>query len=238
MCVAYSSAQQRRELVDAYLAAAVAAGRDTVVLDRAKADDFYGDRAVRDPEGLVREFEKFALAALDSGFTGLAVVVDATGQVVTAAARAAFARVEHLADRVIRSSGTITGLCLYDAQELSADALADLGVLHQHMWPNDTPFHLCADTRHHLRLDGELDLASVGMFERSLVSVDLSAVDGSDAVMIDASNLEFVDVRSLHLLDERASDAGTSIVLRDVRPIIKRLLDVTEVSHVRATVTP
>lgn len=204
------------------------AGRQVVVLDRDQTTAFYGDRPTTDPDGLVREFAQLVEDAIARGYTGLAVSVDATGVVTSPADRAAFARVEHLADRMIRSSGTITGMCLYDAEELSSDALDQLGSLHQSRWPFDTAFHLCASGDHRLRLDGELDHASLEALDLSWTAID-PFVEG-DAV-VDASKLDFVDQRSLRVLDAHAAAAGHRIILCDAKPIVERLVELVDARH-------
>jgi anti-anti-sigma regulatory factor len=231
VCAVYRSADELRAIVASSADAAVAAHRKPVFLDRHSAGVLYGDRHVTDPDGLVAEFGRLADDAVAEGYSGLAVMVDATEVVLTAASRAAFARVEHLADRMIRSRGDITGLCVYDANELGADAVAELGVLHQQTLPDDTQFHLCAAPGG-VRLDGELDLTSLGLLDGAFTAVTSTM---ADEVVVDVSDLEFVDHRSLLVLGRHAAAHGQHVELRSSRPIVQRLVALSGVEHVTAT---
>jgi anti-anti-sigma regulatory factor len=234
VCASYSSQQELHAIVDGYLEDAVAMGRRAVFLDADGAVARYGDRPTTDPHGLIAEFDAMARGAVNVGFSGLAIAADATGLVTTPLARQAFCRVEHLADRVIRASGTMTGLCLYDANQLDENALDELGVLHQQLAPNDTSFHLCASGAEGLRLDGELDFDSVELFERMLSVVVWDAPSASEELFIDAVDLDFLDRRSLQVLDGCAAGDDRRVVLRGARPIVHRLIEVSGVHHVSA----
>jgi anti-anti-sigma factor len=235
VCATYGSRDERDAILGAYLADAVAAGRRTQVLDRQQTATAYADRYITDPEGLVAEFIRAADAAVANGFAGLAVAVDATSMAETAPARAAFARVEHLADRSIRAAGTITGVCLYDARELDAEAIAGLAALHRRTVPEDTPFHLCAVGDGAVRLDGEVDLASRAAFELGFAGVVAASVAASGAegdLVVDVADLEFMDVWSLRELERHGRARRRRVVLQGARPVVRRLVEVTGFDHV------
>jgi anti-anti-sigma factor len=229
----YRSGRERDVIVESYMRAALVAGRKAMFLDRDQAPAAYGGRHVTDPAGLTADFERHVANAVAEGHSGLAVVVDGTEFVLTPEARASFARWEHLADRMFRSSGHITALCLYDEHELGADAVAELGVLHQQSLPDDTPFHLCAAAEG-VRLDGELDLATLSLLDRAFAAVT-STIEGD--VVVDVSQLDFVDHRSLRMLGRHAEAHGKQVVLRAAKPIVQRLIDSGGVVHVTAMAT-
>jgi len=233
VCAVYRSAAERDAMVESYVLGARVAGRRPMFLNSDEATAVYGDRHVTDPDGLLADFERQAADAVAEGYSGWAVVVDGTELVTTPEARASFARWEHLADRMFRSRGDIIALCVYDAHELGADAVAELGVLHQETLPDDTPFHLFAGADG-VRLDGELDLSTLNLLDSAFAAVT-STTDGD--VVVDVSQLEFVDHRSLHVLGRRAEAHGQHVVLRSARPMVQRLIDVGGVRHVTVAAT-
>jgi anti-anti-sigma factor len=111
--------------------------------------------------------------------------------------------------------------------------VADLGVLHQQSLPDDTPFHLCAAAEG-VRLDGELDLATLSLLDRAFAAVT-STIEGD--VVVDVSQLDFVDHRSLRMLGRHAEAHGKQVVLRAAKPIVQRLIDSGGVVHVTAMAT-
>lgn len=231
VCTIVHGAAEFDDVAARFLAPADRSGERTVVLDREQASAFYGDRHRRDPQGLVAEFEALARQAVDQGATGLRVVVDATSMVTTPADRAAFARVEHLADRMIRANGHIRGMCCYDAEVIGDVAAAELAVLHETTSPNDTAFHLCASAHGDaLRLDGELDLATRPVLERALGAV---APGSGPAVRLDVSHLDFADVASLRTLDDAAMSSGNDFLLVGAPPLLRRVMRVSGFEHLR-----
>lgn len=211
--------------------AALVAGLEPTFLDRQEAPALYVGRHSVDPDALLADFDRRAATAVAAGYRGLAVMVDATGLVLTRESRASFARWEHSADRRFRSSGKIAALCVYDADELGADAVAEMGVLHQQTLPDDTSFHLVSDDDG-VRLDGELDATTLGLLGSAFVAV-ASTIDGD--VLVDVSQLEFVAHQSLRVLDRHAEAHGKRVVLRRAKPIVARLIELAGVSHVSAT---
>jgi anti-anti-sigma factor len=231
VCAVYRSGHERDALVESYVHDALAAGRKSTVLNRHQAPPLYAGRHVNDPDALLADFERHATDAVAEGYSGWAVVVDGTELVLTPESRASFVRWEHFADRVFRSSGKITALCVYDADELGAEAAAEMGVLHQQTLPDDTPFHLiCGDEG--VRLDGELDPATLSLLDSAFAAV-MSTIEGD--VVVDVSQLEFVDHRSLRALDRHAEAHGKRVVLRSAKPIVARLIELGGVSHLTAT---
>jgi anti-anti-sigma factor len=233
VCAAYRSARELDVIVESYVTSAVSAGQKPMFLTRQDAPAAYGGRHVTDPDGLMADFEREAARAVAEGHSGWAVVVDGTGLVSTPESRASFAQWEHLADRMFRSNGKMTALCVYDARELGAEAVAELGVLHQQTLPDDTPFHLVAGGEG-LQLDGELDLATMKLLGSALAAVT-PATDRD--VVVDVSQLEFIDPRSLGILDHHAEAQGKRFVLLSAKPIIQRMIESCGVGHVTAVTT-
>ncbi len=232
VCAVYRSAQERDALVDSFVRGALDAGCKWTFLSRQEVPALYAGRHVGDPDGLMAEFERHVADAVAEGHRGWAMVVDATGLVPTPESRALFARWEHFADRTFRSGGKVAALCVLDARELGADAVAEIGVLHQQTLPDDTPFHMISGDGG-MRLDGELDLATLSLLDSAFEAVT-STIEGD--VVVDVSQLEFVDHRSLRVLDRHAEALGKRVVLRSAKPIVARLIELSGVSHV--TVAP
>jgi anti-sigma B factor antagonist len=83
-----------------------------------------------------------------------------------------------------------------------------------------------------MRLSGELDLSTRHRLDRLLE--DLQAITGT-TVILDLARLTFVDAHSLHAWREAAvalQEHGGELVLRNPRPLVRRLLDITEVVEV------
>lgn len=228
VCATYRSARDRDAIVASFIHAARADGWLTVSLDRDATAEVYGDRPTTDPEGLVADFERHARDAVANGYRGLALVSDPTSLVVTAESRAAFARVEHLADRMVRTTKIITGLCLYDAEALGDVAIDDIGALHRRAWPNDTSFHVCCCDAGGLTIDGELDLSTLDALERALTA----ASNSSDEITVDVESLTFIDHRSLEVIDRLAAERHQTVVLVRAQPIVARLMEFTDTPHV------
>lgn len=231
LCAVYRSGPERDALIESYVHAAQVAGRKPTVLNRHEVPAAYADRHANDPDALTADFERHAADAVAEGYSGWAVVVDGTELVLTPESRASFARWEHLADRMFRSSATITALCVYDGDELGTEVAAEMGVLHQRTLPDDTPFHLTSDDEG-VRLDGELDPTTLSLLDSAFAAVT-STIEGD--VVVDVSQLQFVDHRSLRVLDRHAETHGKRVVLRSGKPIVARLIDLIGVSHMTAT---
>lgn len=228
LCATYQDAADRATVLDQFRRGAIDEGYRLFELGRDETTALYGDRPITDPDGLVADFASLAERAVSDGYRGLAVTTDATGLVLTPAARAAFARVEHLADRLIRSGGTLAGLCLYDAEELGADALLELGALHERMIPNDAPFHVCASGLRGLRLDGELDLGTVEALQ-AVLGVTLPSEPGTWG--LDVGGVDFIDHRSLTVLDRIAAGRQQQVELCNADSIIGRLISIAQLDR-------
>jgi anti-anti-sigma factor len=80
-------------------------------------------------------------------------------------------------------------------------------------WAND-------GGRRILSFSGELDIATAPLAERALA-------EGAD--VLDLSELEFMDSSGLKVLLRVCSDRSERLVVRGVRPSVRRLLDMTGV---------
>jgi anti-sigma B factor antagonist len=90
-----------------------------------------------------------------------------------------------------------------------------------------------------LRLDGELDLASVPLLERE---VELATLDDTACIVLDLRGLEFLDstgLRTILLLDKRYTDRGQTFALVRGSEQVQRLMSMTRVDeHLKIIATP
>jgi anti-sigma B factor antagonist len=90
-----------------------------------------------------------------------------------------------------------------------------------------------------LRLDGELDLASVPLLERE---VELATLDDTASIVLDLRGLEFLDstgLRTILLLDKRSSERGQTFALVRGSEQVQRLMSMTRVDeHLKIIATP
>jgi anti-sigma B factor antagonist len=90
-----------------------------------------------------------------------------------------------------------------------------------------------------LRLDGELDLASVPLLERE---VELAMLDDKATIVLDLRGLEFLDstgLRTILLLDKRSSERGQTFALVRGSEQVQRLMSMTRVDeHLKIIATP
>ncbi len=90
-----------------------------------------------------------------------------------------------------------------------------------------------------LRLDGELDLASVPLLERE---VELAMRDDTASIVLDLRGLEFLDstgLRTILLLDKRSSERGQPFALVRGSEQVQRLMSMTRVDeHLKIIATP
>jgi anti-sigma B factor antagonist len=90
-----------------------------------------------------------------------------------------------------------------------------------------------------LRLDGELDLASVPLLESE---VELAMLDDTATIVLDLRGLEFLDstgLRTILLLDKRSSERGQTFALVRGSEQVQRLMSMTRVDeHLKIIATP
>jgi anti-anti-sigma factor len=90
-----------------------------------------------------------------------------------------------------------------------------------------------------LRLDGELDLASVPLLESELEG---ATQDDPATIVLDLRGLEFIDstgLRAILLLDKRSTERGATLALVRGSPQVQRLMTMTRVDeHLKIIATP
>ena len=90
-----------------------------------------------------------------------------------------------------------------------------------------------------LRLDGELDLASVPTLENAMTD---ATFDDMAEIVLDLRGLEFIDstgLRAILLQDKRSTERGQAFALVRGSEQVQRLLDMTHVEeHLRIVSSP
>jgi anti-sigma B factor antagonist len=90
-----------------------------------------------------------------------------------------------------------------------------------------------------LRLDGELDLASVPTLENAMANEQF---DGIAEIVLDLRGLEFIDstgLRAILLQDKRSTERGQTFALVRGSEQVQRLLDMTHVDeHLKIVSSP
>jgi anti-sigma B factor antagonist len=90
-----------------------------------------------------------------------------------------------------------------------------------------------------LRLDGELDLASVPTLEHAVESVTL---DDAAELVLDLRGLEFIDSTGLRAIlqqDKRSADRGQAFALVRGSEQVQRLMNMTRVDeHLKIVASP
>jgi anti-sigma B factor antagonist len=90
-----------------------------------------------------------------------------------------------------------------------------------------------------LRLDGDLDLASVPLLESE---VELAMLDDKATIVLDLRGLEFLDstgLRTILLLDKRCTERGQTFALVRGSEQVQRLMSMTRVDeHLKIIATP
>lgn len=90
-----------------------------------------------------------------------------------------------------------------------------------------------------LRLDGELDMASVPLLESE---VELATLDDTASIVLDLRGLEFLDstgLRAILLLDKRSTERGQAFALVRGSEQVQRLMSMTRVDeHLKIIATP
>lgn len=206
---------------------------DTGQLAVRSLDAQYGVDEVVDPEAPVAAYAAATQDALAQGYTGLRVVADATTLVRTPAQREAFARYEHLVDRYMVDH-PFFALCGYDLCELGHAAAEEIACLHPLSERSPTAgshFQWSASTDADIDLRGEVDLTTHDLFDLTLART-LPLVAGA-RTEVDARDLEFIDHRGLLTLERHARQADTEIALRTGSAVVRRLVDLLDLTAVR-----
>ncbi len=90
-----------------------------------------------------------------------------------------------------------------------------------------------------LRLDGELDLASVPVLEHA---VEDATLDAATEIVLDLRGLEFIDstgLRAILLQDKRSAERGQTFALVRGPEQVQRLMNMTRVDeHLRIVASP
>jgi anti-sigma B factor antagonist len=90
-----------------------------------------------------------------------------------------------------------------------------------------------------LRLDGELDLASVPTLEHAVASAPL---DDAAELVLDLRGLEFIDstgLRAILLQDKRSAERGQAFALVRGSEQVQRLMNMTRVDeHLKIVASP
>lgn len=193
-------------------------------------DDLYTTDEVMDPSAQVAAYAAATREALEMGYTGLRVVVDATDLVATPAQRHAFACYEHLVDRYMVDH-PFFAMCAYDIRALGADAAAELACLHPSATSHAAPFQWYAAREVDVELVGEIDVNATELFDTTLERT-VPLWERSRSV-VDASGLTFIDHRGLLALERHAQRNQMEITLRTEIPVVPRLVDLLGLQAVR-----
>lgn len=187
--------------------------------------------AAFEPGSLVEACVADTEEALAEGFTGMRVAADVTPLVHGHHDPCAFARYEHTLDRYMVTS-PFSMMCAFDGAQLGEPVIELLACMHPMASPEITRFRLYAGERPDCAaaLGGELDLATVDLFERALRSADLRP-SGTD-LAFDASDLDFIDHRHLMLLATYAGERGARAVLRTRREGLTRVIEILKLRNV------
>lgn len=226
----YTARGDSTHLHDVDELAAADARIDPSSVTACSVDDLYVTDEVVDPVAQVAAYAAATREALELGYTGLRVVVDATDLVATAAQRHAFACYEHLVDRYMVDH-PFSAMCAYDARTLGADAAAELACLHPSEPSHAAPFQWYAAREVDVELVGEVDVTAEELFDTTLErTVPLGQ---RSQPVVDASGLTFIDHRGLLVLERHARRNDVELVLRTEIPVVPRLVDLLGLRAVR-----
>jgi ABC-type transporter Mla MlaB component len=170
-------------------------------------------------------------AAVEAGYSGSRVIVDAAAVALTPSARDAFARYEYLLDRAMVDV-PFSALCAYDVQRMGAAAVAEMAALHPLVNPRASRIRLYKADRADFGLAGEIDMACHAQLDAILSRVLDLAQAHAGGVSVDATELSFVDHRGLLLLERHAAATGRHIILRSPPALVRRLAEWLELAHV------
>ncbi len=182
-------------------------------------NEVYGSGKPVDPAAVIRRYAAETDEALADGYRGLRASADVTDIVRTARQQDAFCRYEFLIDRYM-SRHPLSGMCAYRTA-LGAAAVQRFAAVHPTASAGLTPFHLFGCDDGAVGLAGEIELAWLPEFERTLQHLSLAAVDGK--VVLDLSRVEFVDHRALLALAAFAERSDALVTFRALPGIARRM---------------
>lgn len=218
----YTARNRTAHLHDADEIVAADARLDRSSVTACSVDDLYLTDEVVDPAAQVAAYAAVTREALEMGYTGLRVVVDATDLVATPAQRQAFACYEHLVDRYMVDH-PFFAMCAYDTRALGADAAVELACLHPSEPSRASPFQWYAAREVDVELVGEVDVTAAGLFDITLERT-VPLWERPRAVVA-ANGLTFIDHRGLLALERHARRNDVELVLRTEIPVVPRLID-------------
>ncbi|MEE3752638.1 MEDS domain-containing protein [Mycobacterium intracellulare] len=171
--------------------------------------------------------------AIQNGYNGFRVVVDATTLAHRPDQRAALSHFEFLLSRTMAGL-PFSALCAYDTHQLPA--ADELICLHPDVGERAPRFRLHPAPQATFALTGNIDLHSDGLYTTALQRIWSLLVD--DPLIIDAQDLEFISHQQLYTLDHYARTDGRTVILRTGQRIPTRLLDVLHLTNVELQPAP
>lgn len=226
----YTARSGAAHLRDVDELAAADARLDPSSVTACSVNDLYLTDEVVDPSAQVAAYAAATREALEMGYTGLRVVVDATDLVATPTQRHAFACYEHLVDRYMVDH-PFYAMCAYDTLALGADAVAELACLHPSAPSHASAFQWYAAREADVELVGEVDVTVAELFDTTLERT-VPLWERSRPV-VDASGLTFIDHRGLLAVERHARRNAVEIALRTEIPVVPRLVDLLGLRAVR-----
>lgn len=194
-------------------------------------EEFYAFAApgIVDPVAAVERRAKATKDAVDRGFSGIRVIVDATSVARTEEQRRAFARFEHLLDKQMATE-PVSALCAYDLDQLDPAAAAELICLHPFTRAGASGFRLFATDEGGLALAGELDLGTRALFERTLERLEATLDDGE--LLLDLDGVGYLEHNVLVALEGLAVRRRTTVRLTSQDPSLAHMVDLLGLDHV------
>jgi anti-anti-sigma factor len=177
---------------------------DRGVLSVRSIDDMYVADRPFDAALQVAEYRQRTGAALESGYRGLRVAVDATALVTDARGRAQYLPYELAVDGFM-TRAPMTAMCAYSHSALG-DATSELACVHPRRYAPGGPSFCLFAGETGLTLAGEIDLMEHARLRAALQAA--LAVTPDDDITIDLSPLEFIDAAGLAELSSLDASLG------------------------------
>jgi anti-anti-sigma regulatory factor len=193
--------------------------------------------AVVEPSAQAAAYAEATDEAVAAGFSGLRVAADVTSLVGTREQLDAFARYEHLADR-LTVDRPFSAMCGYDRSVLGEERVAQLACMHPLVEPDTvTPVRVFAVPGAAAGVAGEIDMAGRRLFLDALARAGVWA-GGPGEVVLDARGLRFVDHQSLLQLAGQAERRAVTVVLRTRWPAAVRIVQLLGIAALRVEPAP
>jgi anti-anti-sigma regulatory factor len=167
--------------------------------------------------------------ALAAGFSGLRVVTETTPWLARPEQRSVF----------LQGEQALTGygidhpfkmMCSCDHVVLDNEGLTELLAIHASTAGRSAPFRLHPEAGADVRLEGEVDTLTAGVFERLLAALPPTG----PRLVVDATALAFIEHNSLLVLERQARRAGwDEIVLQGASPLVAHLIDLLDLDRIR-----